>query len=164
MLLLLLGHALAGALDGRYTRSSPLEDVRAAQQRSIDAALADLPGMLRPIADRVLAPALNVCGAYELGSAPQLTPPQFTVRCDQNTPIALPTDGVVRTVLVGDEPRPVSARWDGPAAVLTITSDDGARTTRYEPLPDGGLRVRVSVTSSHLASPISWTVDYTRAP
>lgn len=159
MLLLLLSVALAGSPDGRWAIRSDLASVRAAQQASVKQATRELPSVLLPIAERILAPALNICSGYQIQTTAGLS-----VQCDGHQQINLATDGVIREVVVGGTTRPISASRDGDAAILTIHSDEGVRTTRYAPLPDGGLRVTLTVTSTHLAAPITWFVDYAAKP
>lgn len=155
MLTVLLGTALAASpIDGRWALATDRATVEAAQRVQADRALASVPEMFRPIGDRVLAPTFKVCGAYAIALTDT-----FYVRCDDGVPIQGPPDGVTRVVQVAGEPRPVSIRRDGDAIELTIHSDDGQRVTRYEPSPTG-LRVRVTVTSSHLDVPISWDLQY----
>ena len=158
--LLLLPAALASALDGAWARESDLGAVRAAQRASVDRALVEVPGVFHPVAERILAPTLKVCETYLI----QLGADQLWVRCDAGVPIQSPLDGVIRTLEVAGEPRPVSVRRDGEGAALTIHSENGDRTTRYQPRPDGGMRVSVTLASTHTATEIGWTVDYARAP
>lgn len=156
--LLLLPAALAGALDGAWVMTSDPTRVRAAQRASVDAALVEVPSVLHPMAERILAPTLKFCERYliQAGDA-------FFLRCDDDPPIQTIMDGVSRTVEVGGEPRPVSVRRDGEGAALTIHSENGKRTTRYVPT-EQGLRVVIALESRHTATAITWSVDYARAP
>lgn len=160
MLVLLVSVGFAASIEGSWVMTSRAEQVASAQRASVEQALSGVPSALLPLADRILAPTMKVCGAY------RITVPtgQFSVQCDALSPLSLPADGAQHMVQVGGEARPVSVTVQGEVVTLTIHGSEGTRSTRYEPLSNGGMRVSVSILSGHVEQPIRWSVDYGRPP
>lgn len=159
MLALLLPVALAGApLEGSWRLVSDPVAVRAVQKEETARALAGVPTILHPLAERALEPAYKICTTYRIAVSSE-----FSVQCDGAPPLQGPPDGVNRERQVDGEIRSVSVRRDGDDVVLIIHNEEGSRATRYMVTP-AGLRVSVTVASMRLAAPINWSLDYRPTP
>ncbi len=158
-MLLVISTTFAASLSGHYVAVTSAEAVAAAQKAEMEQSLASVPSVLRPIGERMLAPSLFHCREYVL----EVVSGSFNVRCDDKPGLQYNMDGSVREILY--EGKTLQSRvWsEGEALLLSIASDTGTRTSRFQPT-DSGMELKVQVASERLDRPVSWEIRYQRSP
>lgn len=125
--------------------------------RAIDQATADMSFVARPIARGRLAKLNPAYQKVTLGR----NGGDFTVQFDQRQPIRMPGDGrSISWQREDGEQFLVSARTEGDKLIQHFKGQDGERTNVFRRDGQGGLVLEVTVKSSKLPKPLTYTLMY----
>ncbi|MFT4624468.1 MAG: hypothetical protein ACI8PZ_003127 [Myxococcota bacterium] len=150
--------ALAGpALSGNFQLAEDPASLQATHAAAVDAAVASMAWLMRPIARPFLKNSVKNCARMQL----DLTGEVFRLQCDAQPPLVRPI-GPARTELVGDDGETYGVGLEVTDAwvQLTFTGERGGQKSRFEPQADGSVLLRKEIFSGHLPEPIVWTVRY----
>jgi hypothetical protein len=146
------------SLEGSYVPAS-LEADRAALEAAIERTAAPFFFALRPLVRSRLRETNPMFPAIDLKLA------GAAVDCHTPPVRVVAADGAAPTTVIGLDGKPNSAthRRAGDALVQRTWTDEGARTTRFEPAGPDGLTLAVEITSPRLAVPLRYELHYRRA-
>ncbi len=159
-MLLLIPLALAvPPVSGRWSLYTPTAGIEAEQSRALEPTLAAVPGPLRGIAARLVERSFFYCAVYDLA----VDDSHAVVGCDSRAQISaifgaepFQFEGELGAVMV-------SATATGPAFHVHLETPDGTRDSVFT-LEGPALVVTITVASPKLQAPVSWTMQYHRAP
>ena len=131
----------------------------ARRDAAIEAAVEELPWMIRSIGASMLESSARYCPAYEL----VVTAEDLYVLCEGRQPVARPIDGAAVPWTRESDGKTFETRvaWEGDALVLRFAGEHGGRSTTYR-VVDGQLEVGVAVRSERLSQPVAYSVRYDR--
>jgi hypothetical protein len=160
MFVFMVGLALATdpAVTGTYRIDHSAEEMSAVHAEAVQSALNDLPWALREFARRPIRRVIYNCGSLGI----QLGPDELTLGCDDKPDKVMQRSEDGRTTLDGYGER-VEVQLATTALGMSVQFErsEGTVTTQY--IVDGEqLRVRKSLTSYRLKSPVTWEVRYRR--
>lgn len=124
---------------------------------AIDQAIKDMSFVTRPIARGRLAKLNPAYHRVVIGRSGG----DFTVQFDQRQPIRMPADGRgVSWQREDGEQFVVSARIEGDKLIQHFKGQDGERTNVFRRDDQGGLFLDVTVKSSKLPKPLTYSLNY----
>lgn len=136
------------------------EQSDAGVQQAIEAAVADMNFLTRPIARSRLKKTNSL--AHQIAITRQAA--TITVRFDERKPAEMPAEGgVVKWTGEDGEQFDVFARAEDARLVQTFKADDGQRVNTFTPEDAQRLTLQVQITSPRLPKPLTYTVHYRRA-
>ena len=129
-------------------------------QQAIEAAIADMNFITRPVARSRLKKTNTLAHRITITRQAET----ITVRFDERKPAEMPADGrVVKWTGEDGEQFDVFARADDARLVQTFKAEDGQRVNSFTPEDAQRLTLEVQVTSPRLPKPLTYTVRYKRA-
>lgn len=156
---LLATTALAAPQSGRFDRVQSQATVDQICATAVDEAAASVNWMIRPLARPRLSEVATACPGYRF----DLQGERFQVQCDGKPPFDWTVGKTGAWEADDGESMTVSLKRSGDALVLDFTGEDGGKTFTYDFGADGALRVTQQVRSSHLPTPMTWTLAYRRS-
>jgi hypothetical protein len=136
------------------------EQSDAGVQKAIEAAVADMNFLTRPVARSRLKKTNSM--AHRISITRQAE--TITVRFDERKPAVMPTDGsAVKWTNEDGEQYDVFARAEDARLVQTFKAEDGQRVNSFAAEDAQRLTLQVQVTSPRLPKPLTYTVRYKRA-
>jgi hypothetical protein len=136
------------------------EQSDAGVQKAIEAAIADMNFITRPVARSRLKKTNTLAHRITITRQAET----ITVRFDERKPAEMPADGRVAKWTGEDgEQFDVFARADDARLVQTFKAEDGKRVNSFTPEDAQRLTLEVQVTSPRLPKPLTYTVRYQRA-
>jgi hypothetical protein len=136
------------------------EQSDAGVQKAIEAAIADMNFITRPVARSRLKKTNTLARRITITQQAET----ITVRFDERKPAAMPADGSV-TQWTGEdgEQFDVFAHVENSRLVQTFKAEDGQRVNSFTAEDAQRLTLQVQVTSPRLPKPLTYTVRYKRA-
>jgi hypothetical protein len=130
-------------------------------QKAIEAAVADMNFITRPVARSRLKKTNSLAQRISITRQAET----ITVRFDERKPAVMPTDGsVIKWTSEDGEQYDVFARAEDARLVQTFKAEDGQRVNSFSTEEDGQrLTLEVQVTSPRLPKPLTYSVRYKRA-
>jgi hypothetical protein len=136
------------------------EQSDAGVQKAIEAAIADMNFITRPVARSRLKKTNTLAHRITITRQAET----ITVRFDERKPAEMPADGrAVKWTGEDGEQFDVFARADDARLVQTFKAEDGQRVNSFTPEDAQRLTLEVQVTSPRLPKPLTYTVVYKRA-
>jgi hypothetical protein len=160
--LLVLGLSTAARAEEPYWIGTFVNDEQsdAGVQKAIEAAVADMNFITRPIARSRLKKTNSM--AHRIAIVRQGE--TISVRFDERKPAEMPADGsVVKWTGEDGEQFDVFARVENARLVQTFKAEDGQRVNSFSADDPQRLALEVQVTSPRLPKPLTYTVRYRRA-
>lgn len=127
---------------------------------AVEKAVAEMNFVVRPVARSRLNKTNQPYKHITLAT----TPGMLSITTDKRAPIVAPADGSpVKWRREDNELLNVSMQWRGSALQEVFAAEDGKRVNQFELSPDGReLKLIVTVTSTRLPKPLSYTLVYQR--
>jgi hypothetical protein len=136
------------------------EQSDAGVQKAIEAAVADINFLTRPIARSRLKKTNSMAHRITITRQAETV----TVRFDERKPAQMPADGsLAKWTDENGEQFDVFARVEDARLVQTFKAEDGQRVNSFSPQDAQRLTLEVQVTSPRLPKPLTYTVRYKRA-
>jgi hypothetical protein len=139
-----------------FDLSQPPAVVQGILDRAVEQGVAQVSWALRPLARPRLASVATACPRYHV----RVQGVVFSVQCEGKKTFEWTvgktgpwTDGHGTT-------HQVSLTRTGDILRLTFQGDEGGKSWAYDFSTEGALRVTQTVSSAHLAQPMSWVLDY----
>jgi hypothetical protein len=164
LLMACLFAASAVAVEAPVSELQGVYVLDAAASDSIEAAIengtADMNFAIRGLARRRIAQTNPRYQQIRLAH----TDATITVQFDAKDPLQIPTNGHAIPWTREDGGKyDVTAQWSAAQLVMHFDADDGHRTNTLVLSPDGlSLKLKVTLTSSHLPKPVEYTLAYRR--
>jgi hypothetical protein len=137
------------------------EQSDAGVQKAIEAAVADMNFITRPVARSRLKKTNSLAHRITITREADT----ITVRFDERKPAVMPTDGsAIKWTSEDGEEYDVTARVENARLMQTFKAEDGQRVNSFTTEEDGQrLTLGVQVTSPRLPKPLTYAVRYRRA-
>jgi hypothetical protein len=136
------------------------EQSDAGVQKAIEAAVADMNFITRPVARSRLKKTNSLARRISITRQAET----ITVRFDERKPAVMPIDGsVIKWTSEDGEQYDVFARVEDARLVQTFKAEDGQRVNSFSTEDAQRLTLEVQVTSPRLPKPLTYTVRYRRA-
>jgi len=149
--------AAAPVFDGAYVLVPEASDT---VRHAIDRAVRQFFFLVRPIARSRLERVNPVHARFTI----EETAAGFRIDFGEGEPVVAPADGSpIPWTRPDGERLLLSVARDGGDLVQTFVAEDGRRENRFRFQPDGTLALYVTVESSRLAAPVTYTLIYRRA-
>ena len=144
---------------GSFQLDEPWEDVLARQSSAVEAALDDVPRILRPLIRPILLRSVWSCDGWTT----EVDATELSVQCRGRDPLRVPVAGT-RTSIVLPGGREFSVSGDSSNALLTVRAEGrhGSQLSTWSFLHPEALLVTRTIESRWLPTDVTWTVMYRR--
>jgi hypothetical protein len=159
VLALLTTTTLAGPASGRFERAQPAAEVERICATAVDEAASQLSWVIRPLARPRLTGLATACPTYTF----DLQGDAFRVQCAGKPAFDWTVGKTGPWTTAEGETVTVSLARRDDALILDFAGKDGGKAFTYRFGPAGDLSVTQRVYSSHLVTPMQWTLAYRRA-